>query len=125
MVAKMITPQAAEKFDPFFVRKQNKTAVNKDSIEGMTRETDRNVTGTFMNIECPGQPAKVCGKYYKGMPFFSQTFKDGEKYTIPLSVARAINERCYYEVHSHITDERGEPIKHPTPRYRYKFIIES
>ena len=104
---------------------QGKTPVNNDSIEAMTPETDRMVTGTFVNIECPGQPAKVCGKYYRGMQYFSKTFTDGERATIPLSVARWINERIYYEQHSHILDEAGNHIKNPQPKYRYKFNSET
>lgn len=103
----------------------NKTPVNKDSIEAMTPEKDKKVTGTFVNIECSGQPAKISGKYYKGMNFFCETFKDGEKYTIPLSVARFINERCMYEEHSYLTDSAGNPMKNAKPKPRYKFMIES
>jgi hypothetical protein len=98
--------------------------VNKDSIEAMTRETDKKVTGTFINIECPGQPAKVSGKYYRDMDYFVRTFKDNEKCTIPLSVARFINERCYYDRHSHLLDGEGNPIKSGSPQFRYKFNIE-
>jgi hypothetical protein len=103
---------------------QNKTAVNTDSIEAMTPETDKKVKGTFVNIECPGQPAKICGLYYKGMSYFEKTFEDGEKCTIPLSVARFINERCNYDQHSYILDDRGTPIKSQKAVPRYKFTSE-
>ena len=121
---KMIIPKE-ERVDPFFLRKQNKTAINKDSIEGMTRETDKMVTGTFINVECPGQPAKICCKYYKNMPYFSDTFHDNERRTIPLSVARHINERCFFEEQKYILDESGAPLKNPKPRHRYKFVSEN
>src|SRR5271157_65028 len=103
----------------------NKIPVNNDSIEAMTPETDKKVYGSFVNIECPGQPAKVCGLYYKGMPYFSKTFEDGEKCTIPLSVARWINERIHYDQHSYIMDENGKHVKNLKPQSRYKFLIES
>lgn len=103
----------------------NRTPVNVDSIEAMNQEKDKMVTGTFVNLEFQGQPAKVCGKFYKEMQYFSRVFEDGEKATIPLSVARFINERCSYEVHTFLQDETGKPIKHPVPRSRYKFIVES
>lgn len=102
----------------------NREAVNKDSIEGLTRDKDKKVFGTFVNIECQGQPAKISGKYYPGMEYFSKTFEDNEKATIPLSVARWINERCYHETHTTILDEEGKPIKNPVPKFRYKFIVE-
>lgn len=103
----------------------NKTPVNKDSIEGMTRETDKKVHGEFVNIEAPGQPAKVCGKYYKDMVYFEKVFRDGEKCTIPHSVARWINERCFYNKHTYLTDAEGNPLKEDRPTARYKFIVES
>ncbi len=121
---KMIKPEETKK-DPLIHRKINKTPVNTDSIEAMTPETDKKVFGTFVNIECPSQPAKICGKYYKGMPYFSETMEDGKKYTIPLSVARYINERLCYHRHSYIQDEKGNPIKDAIPVFRYKFIIEN
>jgi hypothetical protein len=102
----------------------NKTPVNKDSIEGMNRETDRKVGGEFVNIEAPGQPAKVCGKYYKEMNYFEKVFNDGEKCVIPLSVARFINERCFYNKHGYILDAQGNSIKEEKATPRYKFIIE-
>lgn len=104
--------------------KINKTPVNKDSIEALTKETDKPVVGTFVNIECPGQPAKVCGKFYKGQEYFSKVFEDGERATIPLSIARFINERINYEPHSYIQDEKGNPIKSSKTMPRYKFMIE-
>jgi hypothetical protein len=90
----------------------------------MTRQTDKKVVGTFMNIECPGQTAKVCCLYYKGMEYFNRVFQDQERCTIPLSVARHINERCFYEPHSYLQDERGSYIKTGKKLPRYKFMIE-
>lgn len=104
--------------------KLSKTPVNTDSIEAMTHATDKKVRGTFVNIETPGQPAKVCGKFYKGQEYFCKVFEDNEQCTIPLSIARFINERCKHEKHGHIVDEKGNPLK--TNQYfpRYKFMIE-
>lgn len=102
----------------------NHTVVNKDSIEALTRETDKKVTGTFINVETPGQPAKVCGRFYKGMEYFQRVFLDGEKCTIPLSIARFINERCTFEKHSYLVDEKGNPLKVHGYFPRYKFTAE-
>jgi hypothetical protein len=103
----------------------NKTCVNPDSIEAMTPETDRMVHGTFVNVEYPGQTAKVCCRYYKGQNYFEKVFEDGEDYTIPLSVARHINERCFHEQHSFLQDERGQPLKSGKKVFRYKFHSSS
>jgi len=110
---------------PLLLKKRSRVPVNTDSIEAMTRDTDKKVTGTFVNIETPGQPAKICGRYYRDMEYFAQTFLDGEKYTIPLSVARFINERCYFEKHSYLTDEKGVPLKTGSKLPRYKFMLEA
>ncbi len=110
--------------DPLIHKKINRNVVNGDSIEALTRETDKKVIGTFVNIETPGQPAKICAKLYKGMEYFNQVLVDSEKYTIPLSVARFINERCSYEQHSYIQDEKGNPIKTGKKIPRYKFMVE-
>jgi hypothetical protein len=104
--------------------RQNKKPVNLDSIEAMTKDTDRPVTGTFLNVECPGQPAKICVRLYRGMDLFVKNFMDGEKCTIPLSVARHINERCNYEKHEHLLDDKGNPVKNPKAIPRYKFNLE-
>lgn len=121
---KMIIPEEKPKQNPLIHRPINRFAVNKDSIEAMTPETDHMVTGTFVNIECPGQTAKVCGKYYKRMEYFEKVFNDNERCTIPLSVARYINERICYDQHKHILDANGNPMKSGHQIFRYKFLIE-
>lgn len=99
----------------------NRTPVNTDSIEALTPETNRMVTGTFINVECPGQPAKVSCRYHRWMEFFSQVFEDGQKYTIPLSIVRHINEKCKKEEHTSLMDEKGQPIKGNKYTSRYRF----
>lgn len=106
-------------------KKINRTPVNTQSIESMTRETDKMVTGQFINIECPEQPAKISVKLYPGMEYFSRLFLDQERCTIPLSVARFINERCAHEKHVHLQDEKGNPVKDGKSHPRYRFMIES
>jgi isocitrate dehydrogenase len=103
----------------------NRSVVNKESIEAITKETDKKVEGTFINIEYPGQPAKITAKLYKGQELFKEVMEDGMKYTIPLSVARHINERCVAQEHAYVLDASGAPIKNPKPKPRYKFTIEN
>jgi len=102
-------------------KKINKTPVNLDSIEALTPETDRKITGTFINVECPGQPAKISCRYHRWQEYFSQVFEDGQRYTIPLSVAKHINERCQKEEHTNLTDEKGQPLKGNKFTSRYRF----
>ncbi len=105
--------------------RQNSKPVHVDSIEAMTPDKDKTVSGTFVNIEYPGQPAKVCGLYYKGMQYFEKVMEDNQKYSIPWSVARWINERINVEQHTNLLDSDGHPIKGSKKLARYKFIIES
>ena len=122
-MAKLITP-IEEKKDPLVHRRINRKPVNTESIEAMTPDTDKEVVGTFVNIETPGQTAKVSGKFYKGQEYFSKVFKDGEQCKIPLSIARFINERCVASRHNYLLDVNGAPIKGDTSQARYKFMIE-
>ena len=89
----------------------NKTAINKDAIEAMTPETDRMVTGVFKNLECQGQPARIICRLYKYQQPFNQVLNDGERYTIPYSVARHINENCAYPIHGFLLDDKGNHVK--------------
>lgn len=101
----------------------NKNPVNKTSIEAMTPETDRMVTGIFKNIECPGQPGFVCMRLYKGMQVFSKTMIDGQTYTIPLSVARQINQSVKYKKDKYLLDEQGNSVKgDDVPLDRFAFV---
>lgn len=109
---------------PLIHARISKTAINTDSIEAITPDTDKKVTGVFVNVEYPGQTAKVCARLYKGMQYFCKVFEDGERATIPLSVARFINERIAYEEHTHILDADGKPAKGAKHKARYKFMAE-
>ena len=124
-MSKVLTPSSAIGMRHSIHVKGNTKPVNTESIEAMTPEKDRSVTGTFVNIECPGQPQKVCGIYYKGMKYFEKVFEDNQIYSIPLSVARWINERIYHEQHNYLVDEKGNPIKGGRKQARCKFIVES
>jgi len=100
----------------------SRVPVNVDSVEAFTPETDRMVTGIFRNIECPGQPARIHMRLYKGMPIFNQVLKDGHKYTIPLSVARGIKQYCCHVKHGYLLGENGEHEKVDQPFVRYEFV---
>jgi hypothetical protein len=106
-----------------YVEKGNKTVKNPDSLEAFTKETDKMVTGIFKNLESPGQTARVCCRLYKGQCFNEVFFHDRE-YTIPLSVAKFINQRIRYPIHKHTIDEKtGESRKDIGEMVqRYQFI---
>lgn len=106
-----------------YIGSASKKPVNKDSIEAMKKEDDKMVSGTFKNLENPGQDGYVACKIYKGQPLFSKWFQDGEEATIPLSVARHINQNAQYAVHGFLLDDKGNQIK-GTGRMvqRYQFV---
>jgi len=116
--------QKSDYIDPLIYPRIHKKPVNLDSIESITPETDVMVTGTFINIECPGTTAMICCKYYQGQQYFSQLMFDNETYTIPLSVARHINERCFSSPHGYLLNAKGEHVKCIKKVARYKFMIE-
>lgn len=97
--------------------------INKDSIFAITKDTDYMVTGTFLNIECPGQPMKIPVKLYKDMQYFCKTLEDGVTYTIPWSVSRHINEEIYSMTHGYLLDANGLPAKSQKKIHRCKFIV--
>ncbi len=94
-----------------YVGTRSTEPVNTESIEAMTKETDRMVKGIFKNLECPNQPAFVGCRMYKGQPIFQKWFQDGEEAEIPLSVARHINENTSYNVNGYLLDSDGNYIK--------------
>lgn len=106
-----------------YVGAKSNKPVNKDSIEAMTKATDRMVKGIFKNLECPNQPGFVGCRMYKDQPVFQKWFRDGEEAEIPLSVARHINENTSYDVHGYLLDSDGHYIK-GTGRnvQRYEFV---
>lgn len=108
---------------PLIHKRINKKIVNPDSIEGMTAETDKLVTGSFLHVEYPGQSKRIACKYYKGQEYFNKELMDGETYTIPLSVARHINERCMRDTHGSMLDAMGMPMKTVKKTSLCKFII--
>lgn len=106
-----------------YIGNTSKVPVNTDSIEAMKPEDDHMVKGRFKNLESPGQPGYICCKVYKGQPLFSKWFDHDEEAEIPLSVARFINTRTEYPIHSYLLNEKGQHIK-GTGRMvqRYQFV---
>lgn len=106
-----------------YVGAQSKTIQNPESIEAMTPEDDKMVTGVFKNRENPGQPAYIGCRLYKGQPIYQRTFWDGEEAEIPYSVARFINEYTQYPRHNYLLDEKGNYIKGTGDMVkRYEFV---
>ena len=87
----------------------NISIAKKKSFE-LERQRDRKlVRGRFMFHEVPGGTMTFNFYKYKGDPIETYSLKDGEIYSIPLGVAKHLNNNCSYPVHEHALDENGKP----------------
>lgn len=74
------------------------------------REKDsRLVRGIFKNFETPGGEVRFVYRKYKGEEIKKYVLRDGETYSIPLGVAKHLNNNCNYPVHAYTTNEEGVP----------------
>lgn len=108
--------------EPTYIGERSTVPVNADSLEGMKPDDDRMVAGIFKNLECPGQPAYVACRLYKGQGVFSRHFFDGELATIPLSVAKYINTRIGWQKYDWQADGDGgfkKQLKTVVQRYQF------
>jgi hypothetical protein len=75
------------------------------------RDKDREmVRGIFRFHEVPNGTLSFSFKAYKEDPVENFTFSDGEVYTIPLGVARHLNNNCNYPIHAHAQDAEGRNV---------------
>lgn len=74
------------------------------------RDKDREmVRGIFKFYEVPGGVMEFMFKKYKEDQLEKYSLVDGQIYTIPLGVAKHLNNNCWYPVHAYTTDESGRP----------------
>jgi len=98
-----------------------------NNLKSKQKDKIEMVTGIFKNLEIEGSPIKFSfsqGKRFKGKPAEVYELKDGEKYTIPLDVARHLN-RCSYFASVHEVDEKGNYLrtkKELVDRYMFRRI---
>ncbi|SRR5229473_6342852 len=68
------------------------------------RDRDRElVTGTFNFHECPGGKFDFVFRQYPGDDIEQYSFYDGHSYTIPLGVAKHLNNNCNRPKYEHVT----------------------
>jgi hypothetical protein len=68
-------------------------------FERKEKEDRQMVSGIFRNNETPGGEHEFSFRKYAG-PIEDYSFKDGEQYTVPLYIARHLNNDCAYPVYS-------------------------
>lgn len=122
-MSKVLSPEVDCSQDNYLMPKtMGKKAVNVNSIEAITKETDKTVTGTFIHVQYPGQSKYIHCRYYEGQIPFSKNLMDGEVYTVPLSVARHINERVFEIEHSNLLDSQGNAMKSEKKKHHTRFL---
>jgi hypothetical protein len=83
--------------------------ITKKDLE-LQRERDRKmVKGKFMFHEVPGGTLAFNFHKYKGDPVEKFELVDGEIYTLPLGVAKHLNNNVGYPIHAHALDDNGKP----------------
>ncbi len=76
------------------------------------RDKDREmVKGVFKYYEVPGGVVEFCFKKYAEDPLEKFTFYDGQVYTIPLGVAKHLNNDTWYPIHEYGRKEDGSPLQ--------------
>jgi hypothetical protein len=76
------------------------------------RDKDRQmVKGVFKYYEVPGGIVEFSFKKYKEDPIERFSMIDGQVYTIPLGVAKHLNNNTWYPVHTYTKDEAGNPAQ--------------
>lgn len=76
------------------------------------RDKDREmVKGVFKYYEVPGGMVAFCFKKYAQDPVEKFEMHDGRVYTIPLGVAKHINNNTWYPIHEYSKNEEGLPAQ--------------
>ena len=77
--------------------------------DALAEEESKMVRGKFIYHECPGGTMEFSFRKFKGEPLANYSLKDGETYTLPLSVARHLNNNCWFPTYTFKNDEAGRP----------------
>jgi len=88
-------------------------------------EDSKMVTGIFKNIEVPGGDLTFTFRKYKEDSYQTYHFLDGKEYSIPLGVAKHINNMTKVPKRAYATNEKGEKQLYTvieSYRQRYQFL---
>lgn len=92
------------------VKKTKETEKNKQNLRYLRDKDREKVRGIFRFNEVPGGAMSFMYKKYKEDDLERYDFVDGEIYTIPLGVAKHLNNNCWYPVHAYEQDEAGKSL---------------
>jgi len=106
-------------------RKRSKEELKKaEELREKARDEDSQmVVGIFKNIEVPGGDLDFTYRKYKEDPYRSYHFEDGKEYTIPIGVAKHINNMTKVKKHEYLVDAEGKKMpKVGSYRQRFQFL---
>lgn len=89
--------------------KKNHSKISDEEMRKMRERDNKTVKGIFRCYEPRGGSMTFSFKKYKGDDVLKYTMVDGDIYTIPLMVAKHLNQNCHYPRHSHVLDANGNP----------------
>lgn len=97
-------------------RKRSKTtqATRDEMAKKLKIERDKDremVKGVFKYYEVPGGVVEFCFKKYEEDPLEKFTLYDGQVYTIPLGVAKHLNNNTWYPIHEYGRNEDGSALQ--------------
>lgn len=85
----------------------------------IARDKDREmVKGVFKYYEVPGGVVEFCFKKYKEDPVEKFTLYDNQVYTIPLGVAKHLNNNTWYPVHEYGRNQDGTALQRVAQKIR-------
>ena len=109
-------------YKPRVKRTKEQMIAAEDLRRKMRDEDSKMVTGVFKNLETPGADLEFTYRKYKEDSFQNYHMYDGQKYTIPLGVAKHINNQTQEKVHAWLVDVNGKKIVGAgNKRQRYQF----
>jgi hypothetical protein len=88
-----------------------KRKYSPEELKKIQQHDHKKVRGIFRCFEPAGGSFTFSFKKHKGDPVEQYTLVDGESYTLPLMVAKHLNQNCWYPQHSHVLDANGNPTK--------------
>lgn len=94
------------------------TMVNKKDLTYQRDKDKELVKGMFKFYEVPGGSMAFMFRKYKGQKPERYSMEDGKIYTIPLGVAKHINNDCWYPVHDYAMDKDGNKTQKITQKVK-------
>jgi hypothetical protein len=95
--------------ESLIIPRSAKKKLTPEQLKKMKEQDHRMVKGIFRCMEPPGGSVTFSYKKYAGDPVEKYTMADGKVYTVPLMVAKHINNHCTYDIHQHTLDLDGNP----------------